>query len=318
MKKIIELKDLSWDFFKDKKPIVVIGFFDGVHKGHQKIIHNCIESTKENRGQSVVFTFKNPPANIVSSRKPKKLILPFEEKIRLINGLGIDHIVATSFDKSFSELSPHDFCQKILLEKLNAFSIIVGQNFRFGHNGKGDIRYLVSFFKKLDVDVNEIKLLRIGDTIVSSTNIRKLIKDGKICKASLLLGREPYIIGKVIKEKGLGKKIGFPTVNIKPPDELVLPKDGVYAGMVEVALDQKFYSVINVGKNPTFDQKDRSVEAHILDFKDDIYGRRVKISFYKRIRDEKKFLDHKHLVSQIEKDVVKTRDIFKKIYATNL
>lgn len=309
MAKVFYLENIKKGLFKDT--IVVIGYFDGVHVGHQKIISLCVERARELGGSSLVFTFDRPPVNIIRRGLYKKLITSLEDKIELIENMGVDYIVLARFDEEFSRLTPESFCREVLLEKLGPKEVFVGEGFRFGRDAEGDNVFLGNFLSSYGVVLTTVPLYRVNGIIVSSTAVREYFSKGDIEKVKKLLGRYPRISGRVVKASGRGKKLGFPTANIDVSDRFVIPRDGVYTGIVMIE-DQKerFFCVVNVGNNPTFGGTKKWVEAHVLDFDRDMYGKKISIYFLKRIRDEIVFRDESELVKQIKTDLSTARKYF--------
>ncbi|MCG9478836.1 MAG: bifunctional riboflavin kinase/FAD synthetase [Actinomycetia bacterium] len=310
MTEIIELQKLGADYLAGKKIVVVIGFFDGLHQGHQKIIGKCIQRAEKINGSSLVFTFDKPPLNVIKGSTHKKLITSFEEKLELIGRMGVDYIVTESFSRQFSMISPRQFCQKILLEKFHLKEIFVGSGFRFGYKGQGDEQYLKQFFLKHGVKVNIIPLYRIGDITVSSTNIRKFYGEGDIDKVKLLLGRKPCLWGMVEEGAKRGRGLGFPTANIGVGKKFVFPGDGVYLGEAELDKPGVLPCLVNIGNNPTFGNSDTQLEVFILDFNKSIYGAKIRVCFLKKLRREIKFSSPDQLKLQIEKDVRAAKNYF--------
>lgn len=312
MAQIIHLTDIKNDFFKKSLNILVIGFFDGVHKGHKEIIKRCIKKARVSGGKSIALTFDIPPVNIISGKKTKKLIIPFEEKIQIMSGLGIDYIVDVNFSKDFAEQDKEDFCKKILLEKINAKEIFIGENFKFGKDAKGDYLFLRNYLKDFNVKVHALRLLKIDNTVVSSTEIRRLYEEGDVEKIKLFLGRFPTVKGIVQKGFSRGTQLGFPTANIAIDESYVIPKNGVYAGRIIIEDNKKsLQSLINVGNNPTFNIQKTLIEVYILKFNKDIYNKKITVKFLKYLRNEKKFDTENDLILQIKKDIKITRDYFK-------
>jgi riboflavin kinase/FMN adenylyltransferase len=305
LSEIFELKSIENKYFEDKKPVIVIGFFDGVHLGHRKIIEACVNRARKIKGSSLVLTFNQPPINVVKKRLYKKLIIPFRDKIKVIENLGVDYIITADFSPAFLKLKADRFCRDILINKLNAKEILVGNGFRFGFNAEGDIGFLKRFFRPLDVRVDEVPLLKIDGETVSSTSIRKYYSKGDIKKIKHLLGRDPQVKGTVIKGAGRGMRLGFPTANINIPRIFITPKDGVYLGKVRIESikDRSFPAVINIGNNPTFKDPKSWVESFIINFKKDLYGKKVKILFLERLRDEIEFKDEEKLIKQMKIDL---------------
>lgn len=312
MTKIINFNDLRDVYFQKSTNVLVIGFFDGIHKGHQNIIKKCIKRAETIGGCSIALTFDIPPVNIISGKKEKKLIMPFKEKIRMISNLGVDYIISVSFNKEFANLSAGDFCRKIIIDKINAREVFIGENFKFGKDAKGDFIFLKEYLNKYNRTVNAVKLLKINNVVVSSTVIRKLYADGDIEKIKLFLGRYPTIDGVVQKGFSRGTGIGFPTANIEIEDSYVIPRKGVYVGRIKIENKTRtFPSLINIGNNPTFGYRKTLIEAHMLDFKNDIYSKKITVKFLKYLRNEVKFNLPQDLINQINIDIGKCVEYFK-------
>ncbi len=305
MAELLELKRIDNNYFKDKNAVAVIGFFDGVHLGHRKILESCIKEAKKINGVSMVLTFNKPPLNVIKSEMFKKLIIPYEEKIKILRGLGVDYIVTANFDSNFLTMEPDKFCRDILIGRFHIKEIFVGSRFNFGFKAKGDVLFLKSFFKPYGIKINVVPLLKIKNEIVSSTNIRKHYSQGEISKIKNLLGRDPQVQGIVVKGAGRGKQLGFPTANIDICEIFVAPKDGVYLGTVEIAgsRHKPLPAIINVGDNPTFKESKKWIEAFIINFEGDIYQKKIRISFLKRLRDEIVFESKDKLINQMKLDL---------------
>jgi riboflavin kinase / FMN adenylyltransferase len=326
LRRVIKLENLKEGSFKGLKVFAVIGFFDGVHRGHQEIIKKCVNRARLAGGISIVFTFNNQPKNIIHKKLFKKLITSSADKLELIKRLGVDHIIIANFDEPFSGYEPEIFCSQILVEKLNIEEIFIGQGFRFGKDAKGNVNFLRSYFKDTGVKINEEPIFAVDKMPVSSTLIRKYYGCGDIESIKLLLGRYPALKGKVVKGDGRGRTLGFPTSNIDVFEKYVTPMDGVYAGFVKIFADsagkrekttdavdtgKKYPAVINIGDNPTFAVAHKWIESHLIDFEADIYNRKIEITFLKRLRDEKKFAGKEDLIRQIAADIDSARDFFK-------
>ncbi len=311
MPEIIKLDQLDDSYLYGKDLVVVIGFFDGLHKGHQRILELCVKRAKSIGGHSLVFTFDQPPLNVIKGTIRKRLITSFEQKLKLIEGIGVDYIITQGFTKIFAMMEPRDFCEKVLIKKFHLKEIFVGEGFRFGRGGSGDGKYLVSFFKNYGIKVNIIPLYKEKGITVSSTNIRKFYSSGEIEKICMLLGRKPCISGVVLKGKGRGKGLGFPTANIEISDKYITPKDGVYLGQVKIGSDEKFFPcLVNIGNNPTFNDKKKWIEVFIINFNKNIYGVRIKVCFLKKLRDEVRFGSSRELVSQMRQDLETGKGFF--------
>ncbi len=311
MSEIQTLNQVKPGYFSNKNVVVVIGFFDGIHKGHQKIIGLCVNRAKSTGGLSLVFTFDQPPVNVIKGTIQKKLITSFEQKLNLIAHLGPDYIVTQRFDRNFAKMDRADFCKKILLEKFHLKEIFVGEGFRFGWKGRGDGSYLKYFFKDTNVRVNIIPLYKQNNTIISSTSIRRYYKQGNIEKASMLLGRKPCISGMVKKGRQRGRKLGFPTANIDVSGKYMTPQDGVYLGQVKIGQQCRFFPcLVNIGDNPTFGDRKKWIEVFIIDFNKNIYGAKITVCFFKKLRDEIRFKSSAALVEQMQKDLEAARRFF--------
>ena len=289
-----------------KNAVVTLGNFDGVHLGHQKIFARLKEEAVRLNGQGVVITFEPHPLKILSPERRPPLLTPFRKKLVLFEKSGIEFVLCIEFSKAFSEISPSEFVQGILIDKVGARKVIVGYNYHFGKGKGGDVRTLKKLCDLHHVDVEVVDALRVDHTTVSSSKLRELIREGHVEDASKLLGRDYPIIGKVIVGAKRGHTLGFPTANLEISDELY-PKKGVYA--VEVVWGERtFNGVANVGFNPTFSAQGGgkglfSLEVYILDFNHDIYGEEIQISFRRRIRDEVRFDSPSRLIEQIRKDI---------------
>lgn len=304
MTKIFELEKIKAGYFKGKTLFVVIGFFDGVHLGHRKIIMACVQKARKENGVSLILTFDKPPLNVVKSKLFKKLIASFDEKIRLIEDLGIDFIIKARFDSEFLKLKPGEFCSNILVGVFNIKEIFVGEGFRFGYRGTGDINFLENYLSAHGARVNVIPLQKIKGEVVSSTNIRRYYSEGDIGAIKRLLGRDPGVTGTVVEGARRGKLLGFPTANIEICHNYVTLKDGVYLGKVKIGSSHESMlpAIINVGDNPTFKGTRKGIEAYIINFNKNIYGREISIFFFDRLREEIQFKNKEDLILQIKKD----------------
>lgn len=294
-----------------KNAVITIGNFDGVHIGHQALFHQVIEKVRALQGTSIVMTFEPHPARVLKQNNHPPLITLYEQKIELIEKAGIDILICIHFTRKFASIPAKEFIEKILVDRIGMKAIVVGEDYTFGKNREGNLDLLKTYGKRLGFEVivvRKIQMLNNSEDKISSTRIRELISDGKVAESQKLLGRHYQIRGTVMtgRDRG-GRLLGFPTANINLYDELS-PKTGVYAVTVECK-GSKYKGVANIGYSPTFDDRIFTVEAHILDFNDDIYGQKIRVNFIKRLRDEKKFLNISELSKQIKKDIDKARDI---------
>ncbi|MFL1468321.1 bifunctional riboflavin kinase/FAD synthetase [Paraclostridium bifermentans] len=281
--------------------VVTIGNFDGIHKGHIKLIKEAVKEAKTKNYKSVVFTFENHPMRYFRADSIKHIITN-EEKVKIFKDLGVDIVFMIPFDEYMTKISATDFVKTILHEKLKCKMVIVGHDFTFARNKEGNASLLESLGKKYNMKVKVIEPIKIKGRRVSSSYIRNLINDGNVSEIKDFLGRNYFLEGEVIHARKIGRTIGFPTANLKAEDKLIIPKNGIYA--VKVYIKNKvYYGATNIGYNPTVNGKALSIETNIIDFDEEIYGEIIKVEFLDRIRDEKKFNSLDELKSQLRKDV---------------
>ncbi len=296
------------NFPKIKFPIVTSGTFDGVHLGHRKILKRLKEIAVEKGGETVLITFfPHPRMVLFNDSQNLKLLSTISEKIDKLTKFGIDHLVIIPFTREFSEINSEDFIRKILVEKIGAKLLVIGYDHRFGKNREGSFEYLKENSTKFGFEVIEIPRHDIENIGISSTLIRNSLLAGDIVQANSLLGIEYSLSGKVVKGKQLGRTLGYPTANIYVVEDYKLvPADGVYAVLINH--DNIIYQgVLNIGKRPTIEGKDRTIEVHIFDFDKEIYGENISISFVEKIRDEIKFNSLDDLKTQIGIDAEKAK-----------
>ncbi|PPR29705.1 MAG: Riboflavin biosynthesis protein RibF [Alphaproteobacteria bacterium MarineAlpha9_Bin1] len=295
---------------KFPRTAVAIGNFDGLHLGHKGLLDYAKKLSIKNEALLLVFTFYPHPLRIIRPGNEPQKILSFRSKIRKMSELGVDIVLIQRFNNLFSKISAEDFVVKILLGYLNAVQIIVGEDFRFGYKRKGDTEYLNSGVLKNKAKLNIVEPIKGSGGKYSSSTVRDLINNGKMEMVKSILGEFYEVEGVVVKGKQLGKKLGFPTANINYLD-CMAPQDGIYAGFV---LHQgKYYgAALSSGTRPHFEGNERFLEAHILDFKEDIYGRRIRALFVKKIRDESVFEDNDKLKKQILMDCLEVKNILRK------
>ncbi len=287
---------------------VAIGSFDGLHLGHQAVIKKAIEIARKNNMTGGVYSFVPHPLKILKPEKAPKLIINPTQKVNILAKMGVDIFFKQIFTKGFSNIDFKEFVIDILLKQLNVKHIVVGEDFKFGHNGKGHVNSLYNLGNEYGFDVTVIKQIKINEDKISSTKIRQFIKKGKISKAAKYLGRYFQIEGEVVTGDGRGTKIGFPTANISINTDYVLPPDGVYAVYVNYK-NEKFRGITNLGYRPTFAGENHSIETYIMEFADELYGTNIKIDFVDFIRTEKRFNNSEELVKQINKDILYTNNL---------
>ena len=271
--------------------VVVLGNFDGVHLGHKKLIKSAINYAKDNNLKTVIYIFRNFPYKT-------KNITNLEEKIDILNSLGVDQIYIDEFD-NVKNLSEEEFVQKVLKDKLNASMVFCGFNYTYAYNKSGNAKSLSQLINTTIIDA-----VKVNDITVSSTLIRKCIEIGYIELANMFLGHEYHISGIVVKGKQIGRTIGFPTANIIPYGSKIYPPYGVYGTRTVIEDDNKIYtSMMNLGDNPTIDSKNSvTIETNIFDFNRDIYDKKIKVILYRRLRCETKFKSLEELKEQINLD----------------
>ncbi len=291
--------------------VVTIGNFDGVHKGHQAIFHQVIEKAEALGGTSVAITFEPHPVKVLKADDPPPLITLYEQKVELIAKTGIDVLVTIPFNREFAALTADQFLEGILVDKIGLRAIVIGKDYAFGKNRKGNISYLKENAPRFGYEVIVMDWIPVsynGEGRISSTRVREIVMAGNVADAPALLGRYYQIRGTVLAGRNRGGRLlGFPTANLKIVDELC-PKTGVYAVTVECG-GTHYKGVANIGYSPTFDDFLFTIEVHLLDFNADIYGQDIRVNFIQRIRDEKKFSNVDELARQIQKDIKTGRAI---------
>jgi riboflavin kinase/FMN adenylyltransferase len=294
---------------KFKNPAITIGNFDGVHMGHQALFRRVKQWAGELNGESIVVTFDPHPMEVLFPKKAPSFITSHRQKLELIASCGIDATIVIPFNHEFAQISAREFVEVILVEKIGTRAIVVGNDYRFGHSRVGDIPFLRQLGEQYGFKVEIVTAIRMDDIPVSSTSIRQMIANGNIREANMLLGRPFEVSGTVIEGRKRGVGLGFPTANIRMP-AVASPRTGVY--VVEAEVDGKRYGgAANLGYNPTFGDVELSLETHLFDFNQDIYGKPITIRFIDRLRDEKRFSGPEELRSQIEKDVETAKRILK-------
>jgi len=302
MKIIDRLENIAQPF---KNAVITIGNFDGVHIGHQALFHEVIEKADAIDGTSIAMTFDPHPIRVLKKNNNPPLITMQEQKTELIERSGMDVLICIPFTKQFASLSAEDFIKNLLINKIGMKAIVVGEDYAFGRNREGNLAFLKTYASELGYEVivaEWIKAARNVSDRISSTKIRELVMAGKVEPASKMLGRHYQIRGQVVKGRDRGGKLlGIPTANIHLQDELC-PKTGIYAVTVEYS-NRLYKGVANIGYSPTFDDNEFTVEVHLLDFVENIYGEKIRVNFIERIRDEKKFTNILELKKQIHQDI---------------
>jgi len=289
--------------------VVALGNFDGVHLGHQEVLRRAVEEGRRREMRVVAATFHPHPRAVLGAGDPPRLLTPVELRREALRRYGVEGVVEVPFDRELSRRSPEQFVREVLVGDIGAGVVVVGENFRFGHKASGDFGDLHRLMRELGGEAVAVEVRTIGGGAgISSTRIRALISGGEVEEAAALLGRAYVLRGKVVVGDRRGRTIGFPTANVLPEPEAAVPAHGVYAGFVLVG-DQSFAACTNVGVAPTFARAESRVEAYLLDFDGDLYGRTVDVGFTHRIRGEKKFSGIDELKSQIQSDVETARSL---------
>ena len=290
------------------RSLVTIGVFDGVHRGHQAIIGRAVEHARELGIPSVVVTFDPHPSEVVRPGTHPAMLTSQQHKADLIEALGVDVLCVIPFTQEFSRLDPQAFVVETLVEHLHASSVLVGENFRFGHDAAGDVSTLRQLGSRFGFEVAVADLISEAGTTFSSTFIRSRIASGDVVTAAAALGRPHRLDGVIVRGDARGRAIGFPTANLETHRYAAIPADGVYAGWL-LRRDERLAAAIHVGTNATFAGTDRRVEAFVLDFDGDIYGEHVSLEMIERLRGSERFPDVDSLVVQMHADVARTREV---------
>lgn len=294
--------------------VLTIGTFDGVHLGHQVILKKIVEEARRANQKSVLITLWPHPRLVIGKQKDTiKLLSTLEEKVELVSQLGVDYLVKIPFTEEFSKISASDFLKEILIGQLGMKMIYIGYDHHFGNNREGDIQFLKKYESLYQYKVHEISRQDVDEVGVSSTRIREAISLGEIHIANKLLGYKYSLSGKVVEGMKVGRKIGYPTANIQVDEKYkLLPQDGVY--VVEVMYEMRKYNgMLNIGMKPTVGGTQQSIEVHLFGFSEDIYGKKLTVSFIERLRKEERFNSFEDLAQQLKKDEKKAIQILESI-----
>lgn len=289
--------------------VVTLGNFDGIHRGHQALIGGAVSDSKQIGVRSVVLTFEPHPLRVLAPERAPKLILAPKDKMQILQSLGVDVVAVQHFDLAFAKRSAEEFVSDLLVRRLKARKIWVGRDLRFGQGRKGTVDDLIRWGRDLAFDVAVVEPILVQGNRVSSSRIRELVSKGRVDEVKDMLGRYHFVSGRVVEGNRRGRELGFPTANIAARTE-VLPSDGIYATLFHIDT-RVLLSVSSIGRNPTFGPGPRTVESFIIDFDEAIYGKTVRLSFIKRIRDEVKFSSIPELIAQIRSDVQSAEAIFR-------
>jgi len=299
--------------FRVQNPVLTIGVFDGVHLGHRKVLDRLKKIAQEKNGESVVLTLWPHPRIVLDKDSDSlRLLNNIEEKKHLLSKTGIEHLVIIPFTKEFANLSACEFIEQYLVKKIGVKHLVVGYNHQFGKDRKAGFEFLNECAQKFGFSIEKLDVKLVDNDKVSSTKIRGFLTSGYLHLANNYLGYEYFISGNVVEGNQIGRKIGFPTANIKIPEPYKqVPRDGVYAVRVNLSGDS-YYGMLNIGSRPTIEQtlRSKNIEVHILDFDQKIYNQMITVHFVKRIRDEKRFNGLDELKDQLKKDKEETKALF--------
>jgi riboflavin kinase / FMN adenylyltransferase len=293
--------------------VVTIGVFDGVHRGHQRIVSGAAETGAELGMPAAVITFDPHPAEVIRPGSQPPLLCTTRRRAQLLADQGVDVVCVLPFTYEFSQLGPDEFVRAVLVDRLHARRVVVGENFRFGHRAAGDVALLAELGEKYDFGAEGVPLLTDGGVTISSSGIRARLADGDVAGANRDLGRPHRVEGIVVRGQQRGRALGFPTANLEAPPRTVVPADGVYAGWLarldtEGREEVRWPAAISVGTNPTFDGREQTVEAYALDRDDlDLYGVHVAVDFAARLRGMVRYESAAALAEQMRRDVDEAR-----------
>ncbi|PXY40352.1 riboflavin biosynthesis protein RibF [Flavobacterium cheongpyeongense] len=300
------------EFHSNKKTILTLGTFDGVHIGHKKILERLNQNTENGKYESLVLTFFPHPRMVLQEKSEIKLLNTIQEKSKLLEATGIENLVIHPFNESFSRLTAEEFVHNILVDQFHIHKIIIGHDHRFGRNRTANIDNLIAFGAEYGFEVEQISAQEIQDVSVSSTKIRKALQEGNMALANQYLGYAFFLKGEVVKGKQLGRTIGFPTANIHIEEEYkLIPKNGVY--IIKTFIEQiEVFGMMNIGFNPTVDGQKQTIEVNLFDFDANIYGQKLEISLLKYLREEQKFGSVDLLKEQLNLDKKTALDFLSK------
>ena len=292
-----------------QESVVTVGVFDGLHIGHQAVIHHLLTQSEKFKLASVVLTFDPPPLAFLAPEKCPPALTTLPKKIEILERLGVDAVVFARFDAYLQQMSPDIFVQQVLLQRLHARQVIIGYDWQFGKGRSGNAEALKQLGKQHQFGVMIVGPIQLHGVPVHSTCIREAIASNNLDIVSELLGRRYSIMGEIVQGEGRGRQIGFPTANIDAGNQM-LPPSGVYA--IQAKLEGgMFNGVTNMGTRPTFDGEKFQIETHLFDFEKIVYGKKIEIFFIEKIRDERKFPNPEMLINQIKQDVVTAKAVLK-------
>jgi riboflavin kinase/FMN adenylyltransferase len=279
--------------------------FDGVHIGHQALIRGLVAGARVAGATPIAATFDPLPAQVLAQDPPQSTLADAPERAQLLHEAGADHVIVFTFDKAFSQQSAEAFIKRVTSAG-DVQRIVVGPDFQFGHGREGAVPALRALGEKYRFAVTVVEPIALAGAVVSSTRIRQALREGDLATAQALLGRPYCVVGTIVRGEQRGRALGFPTINVAPPSDKLLPHDGIYATWVTLG-DQRHRAASSLGVRPTFGGGPRKLESFILDFDADVYGQEATVAFVERLRDEVRFDSAEDLSKQIAKDVAQTR-----------
>lgn len=290
--------------------VVTIGNFDGVHRGHQILLRRTVHLASELAARSVAVTFDPHPAVLLRAEAAPPRLQTLADRVTALAAADLDAVLVLPFTRELASSTPAEFVAEVLAGPLAAVRVVVGTNFRFGHKAAGDVVVLAEGGEQHGYEVEAVTLLELDGEPISSSAIRDRLGDGDVAWTTRALGRPHEVVGEVVAGEGRGRTIGVPTANVEPAGGLLVPANGVYAGHARLG-ERSWPCVTNVGTRPTFDGRDVTVEAHLLDVEEELYGQRLAVSFEHRLRGEQKFDGPDELVAQIRRDLVAARELLR-------
>lgn len=308
-------REFGWDdIARDDQSVVTVGTFDGVHRGHRVILDHLLERADERGGSSTLVSFDPHPRSVVREQEVP-LLTTVEERAAILETMGLDRFVVIPFSPEFAQKPPEAYVEDVLVERIGLQEITVGYDHRFGRKRAGDVDLLRECGERFGFAVDVIPPQKVDQDVVSSRRIRSLLaEEGNVARAADLLGRSYELNGTVARGEGRGRQIGFPTANIALDDpRKLVPKRGVYATLVTLPDGTTCGGMMNIGRRPTFDEMEVTVEVHLFDFEGDLYGERLSVQFLQRLRDEQKFDSADALAMQLSEDERHCRTIVEEL-----
>ncbi|MCS7309499.1 MAG: bifunctional riboflavin kinase/FAD synthetase [Armatimonadota bacterium] len=292
--------------------VVTIGSFDGVHRGHQAIIRVALQRAQALGVPAVAVTFDRHPQESIQPENAPPWLTSLTTRLRLLLEAGVHDVLVLRFDRDFAQLSAEAFLQFILQAHLNARCIVVGRDFRFGHQRQGSVDYLREVQSRFGYELEAVPDVLYAGERISSSRIRQALREGEVREAAAMLGRAYVLEGVVVRGQQLGRKLGYPTVNLRPHPSQLVPKDGIYAGrLLHPRTGGVYTAAISIGVRPTVDGTRRTIEAYLLGFSGNLYGEEVHLAFFYRLRDEQKFDSLHALKAQMDRDVQQVTELMR-------